>query len=289
VTHFFLPSAYVVGGLAAVAAAVGPRLMSRRSLNDYQVGHPLLAAIERFLHKRMAIVCGNSRAVVSQLAGEGVDSDRLRLIYNGVDPEPPHAGCRARIRRELGIGDSDFVLAIVANLIPYKGHADLLDALSQIAARLELPWALLVVGRDDGIGSALRCMAQKGGIADHVRWLGSRTDVPAILEASDAGVLASHQEGFSNALIEAMAAGLPMVVTDVGGNAEAVLDGETGYVVPPRDAGRLAEAILRLAVDPNRRRLGDAGKKRAEGLFSLSECVSGYEKIYRELAETKGG
>jgi len=122
------------------------------------------------------------------------------------------------------------------------------------------------------------------GIGRNVRFLDSRNDIPDILNACDIGVLCSHQEGFSNAVLEGMASGLPMIVTDVGGNAEAVLDGECGIVVPPRDPARLAGAIVQLAVDPSlRARLGGAARRRTSEHFALDRAIAAYDALYRAL------
>jgi glycosyltransferase involved in cell wall biosynthesis len=286
IVHFFLPAAYLVGGLCALLAGQRVRVMSRRSLRRYQQGHPGLARLEQWLHRRMTAVLGNSRAVVAELRAEGVPPARLGLIYNGIDLEAFEAlPSRDATRARLGIPDGALVLTTVANLIPYKGHADLLEALARAVTDLPARWQLLCVGRDDGIGAALASRAAALGLAAHVRWLGERGDVPGILAASDIGVLASHQEGFSNSLLEAMAAGLPVIATEVGGNAEAVTHGATGLLVPPHDPAALARAVVELARDPARRcALGDAGRVRVAERFSIEACVSRYEQLYRHLA-----
>jgi glycosyltransferase involved in cell wall biosynthesis len=140
------------------------------------------------------------------------------------------------------------------------------------------------VGRDDGIRGDLQDIAHATGISDRVRFLGVRRDVPRLLAAADVGVLCSHQEGFSNAILECMAAALPMVVTDVGGNGEAVLDGETGFVVPPRDPEALGQAILKLASEPAlRTEQGKKARARVEAQFSIQACVSKYDRLYTAL------
>ena len=284
VCHFFLPTAYLFGGIAARIARIRPCIMSRRSLRNYQSNYPIYTFLEHRLHHQMDRVCGNSRAVVTQLAEEGVPADRLRLIYNGIDCSAPLSALqRDEIRAELDIPLESLVLCIVANLIPYKGHADLIDALAIIASDLPRNWVLLCAGRDDGIGMALHKRAAAAGLDKNVRWLGARRDVPRILAASDIALLCSHQEGFSNAVLEAMAAGLPMVVTDVGGNAEAVLDGVTGYVVPSHNPPLLAKSILKLALDAQRSEMGQRGRQRVEQEFSLTACVDAYEALYKEV------
>ena len=290
IVHFFLPVAYLIGGLVSLAAPAQIRVMSRRSLNDYQRRHPFAARLELWLHRRMTVILGNSRAVVEQLRAEGVPAEKLRLIYNGIDLSPFAARpARERVRGGLGLRPDALVLITVANLIPYKGHADLLCALANARNDLGPEWRLLCVGRDTGIGDTLKAQAEVLGISDRVLWLGEREDVPALLGAADIGILCSHQEGFSNSVLEGMAAGLPMIVTEVGGNAEAVVDGQTGLVVPAHDPDGLGRAICALAADPGRRAaFGFAGRRRVETLFSLDRCVAAYEEMYQGLTGGAG-
>lgn len=132
--HCFLPEAYLVGGVAVWLSGCRPRLMSRRSLNDYQAKRPLATRIERWLHRRMDLVLGTSNVVARQLAEEGMPVERIGLIYNGVGI-PAVSKSRAQMRKELRIPqESGFIL--VANLIPYRSHADLIEAMALAAPRL---------------------------------------------------------------------------------------------------------------------------------------------------------
>lgn len=282
VVHFFLPSAYIVGGLAALFGPRMLRVMSRRSLNHYQTNHRLFTRLEYCLHQHMDQICGNSRAVVQDLVREGVPTERIFLIYNGIDVDKFRPiKSRADTRVELRIAKGALVFVMVANLIPYKGHADLIEALARIAGHLPGDWVCLCVGRDDGIGAAIMAQADERGIGRHIRLLGSRQDVPDVLGAADIGVLCSHQEGFSNAVIEGMACGLPMVVTDVGGNGEAVIDGTTGLVVPPHNPWALSEALLALARDGQTRdSMGNEGRRWVEEEFSMHACIDRYVMLY---------
>jgi glycosyltransferase involved in cell wall biosynthesis len=121
------------------------------------------------------------------------------------------------------------------------------------------------------------------GLGPNVIWTGTRKDVTAIQAASDIGVLSSHEEGFSNALLECMASSLPMVVTDVGGNAEAVIDGETGLVVPAKNPYELGQALLTLALDRNRSNMGRKGRNRIMNKFTMDICVERYELMYHQI------
>jgi glycosyltransferase involved in cell wall biosynthesis len=231
----------------------------------------------------MDAVLANSAAIFQELLGEGVAPARLGLIYNGVALPLPECD-RFQARKELKLSNDTLVLVTVANLIGYKGHADLITALSQLRDTLPSDWVLCLVGRDDGIGESLKQQATACGIAAHIRFAGSVADVSPYLVAADIGVLPSHEEGFSNAILESMAAGLPMVVTAVGGNAEAIRDGEHGRVVPARNAAALAAAVGELAEDPVKRRAwGSAARARAENQFGIEQCAASYAATYRRL------
>lgn len=282
VVHFFLPAAYIVGGVVSLLGPRARKIMSRRSLNLYQAKHSLFRRVEHWLHPRMDQVCGNSKAVIEDLIAEGVTKEQVRLIYNGVNLEhfvQPRS--RAAVRSDLSISDDALVFVIVANLIPYKGHTDLIKAFAKIQDRIIQPWVCLCIGRDDGIADTLRREAVSLGLGNKICFLGSRQDVPDLLSAADIGVLCSHEEGFSNAIVEGMAAKLPMVVTDVGGNAEAVVHGLTGLVVSPGAPDELADALLAVAQDPQRKQMGEAGRLRIETVFSMDACLQGYADLYR--------
>jgi glycosyltransferase involved in cell wall biosynthesis len=279
IVHLFLPGAYLLGGPLALFTRIPNRIMSRRSLNNYQADHPIIRKCELRLHRHMTAILGNSRSVVRELVDEGCPPERVALIYNGIDISA------FETRRER---DNPLVLVTVANLIRYKGHSGLLNALGDIAGELPPGWSLLCVGRDDEMGAALRRRSRELGIEENVTFLGVRSDIPALLGAADIGILASHQEGFANSILEGMAAGLPMVVTNVGGNAEAVINGVTGLVVPPRDEKELGRAILQLARDRAlRRKFGEAGRKRVENYFDIDRCVANYSRLYTGVLEGK--
>jgi glycosyltransferase involved in cell wall biosynthesis len=287
IVHFFLPRPYIYGSLAAELAGHRRRIMSRRSLTDYQSAYPLLGSVERFLHRRTFGVIGNSKSVVHQLLGEVAVAGKVGLLHNGVDlPATIGAAAGAAARRSLEIADDAFVIVVVANLVAYKGHRDLIEALGRVRHRLPKPWTLLLIGRDDGIGGGLKQQAAALNISSNILWLGERSDVGNLLAASQIFVLPSHQEGFSNALLEAMAAGVPPVATAVGGNVDAVADNENGILVPPHDSEALGLAISRLASDQALRgRLADAAHQRVSEHFSLAACVERYERLYRALME----
>lgn len=287
VVHFFLPEAYLIGGICSISAGRHVRIMSRRSLNRYQLKYPMLARIERWLHTHMDAVLGNSQAVVHELCDEGVPAARLGLLYNGINPADfDFLPSRLETRQKLGVSNNALLIVCVANLIPYKGHGDLINALGTISSKMPGDWAIAMVGRDTGIKSELQRLAEEQGVSGQILWLEERGDIGAIFSSSDIGVLCSHEEGFSNSILEGMTAGVAMVVTDVGGNAEAVLDGQCGLVVPPHNPNTLGQAILTLAWDANLRQdFANSARKRVEQKFSLDGCVRRYACLYRTLLQ----
>lgn len=284
VIHFFLPGAYVLGGVAACLQSKTNLIMSRRSQNNYQKKHPILAKFEKLLHKRMYAVTANSQKVKEQLLGEGVLNGQIKIIYNGVDVSRFNIPVDYKLKHELDIDKESLVLTIIANLYQYKGHKDLFYALEYIKNRMPEKWVLLCIGRDAGEKQHLLQVAVQCEISEHVRFLDERRDIEKIVSITDIGILVSHEEGFSNAVLELMAGGTPMVVTDVGGNAEAIEDGYSGLVIPPKRSKLLANAIIKLVSDESDRELfGERALKKTQAEYTVEKCAKEYCKLYTSL------
>ncbi|MEM7469401.1 MAG: glycosyltransferase [Pseudomonadota bacterium] len=285
IVHYFLPEAYLLGGAISFISPHAKLLMSRRSLNYYQKKWPSSRFFERLLHRKMRKILANSKAVHQQLVTEGVASSKLRLIYNGVAVAADSGRERASFRDDIRVPERSALIVVIANLIPYKGHLDLLKALALLRETYQCSsWHLLVVGRDSGIQISLEEFAEQAEIHKHITWFGPSRDVIRVLNAADIAVLPSHEEGLSNFVLEAMAAGLPSVVTNVGGNGEAIVDQQTGFVVAPRSPHELAEKLALLVRDEAlRQRLGQAAHDRARRHFSIENCVAEYAQLYDGL------
>lgn len=273
VVHFFLPGPYLLGSLACELAGHRYRVMSRRALNNYQRKRPWLAKLERLFHKRCLALVGNSNAVCDQLRSE---SNRpVYLIHNGI--EVPEAGLTPQ---------ATFTITCVGNLFGYKGHADLLAALGMVKEKLPQPWQLMLVGKDRGEGSALHKQAKALGIDRNICWVENCNDPEAILRRSDLFVLPSHEEGFSNALLEAMAVGLPCIATRVGGNQDAITSAVNGYLIPPHKPVALANAIEGLALSKTLcKMLGENARGNVINNFSLETCIQNYLQLYQNVGE----
>jgi glycosyltransferase involved in cell wall biosynthesis len=293
VIHTFLSEPYIAAaGARLMMGKSGPVLVhGRRSLAFYSRKQRIGKRAEIASHALASALVGNSTAVVDELTVEAGGAEKVCLISNGIPlGETITPRERAAARSRFGIPADALVLTQVANLHIYKGHADLLNAVAVIRDKLPDQWRLLLPGRNGGEQEALLAQIARLGLADHVilpgEWPGSREPYAA----SDIGILASHTEGFSNSLIEGMAIGLSMVATRVGGNIDALDDGENGFLVEAGSADELASAILTLSEMPDlRQRLGMAARAKALQRFSLDTCIDRYERLWRNLAEGAAG
>jgi len=287
IVHAYLPAANVIAPAAARLAGVRRVVISKRALADYKAHYPLLRRVEPVGNRLADVILVNSDAVRRDVERfERHWEGKFRKIYNGVEPPGPWTAQEvAAFRRREKIPEGAFAALCVANFYPYKGHAELVEVASRVAARV--PEALfLLVGRDAGTLEETAREVRRRGLERTVRFLGERGDVFDLVRASDLLVHPSREEGFSNAILEAMAGGLPVVAFDVGGNREAVVHGVTGLLAPPGDVEALAEAVAALAADAGRRRaMGQAGRRRAEEEFSLDRMVREMERLYDDLAE----
>jgi glycosyltransferase involved in cell wall biosynthesis len=198
--------------------------------------------------------------------------DRIDVIYNSIDAGQfrPDPEIRMRVRNELQIADDHVVIGNVSTLRPVKGVQHFVAAAALVRKRA--PAARFLVIGDGPQRPAIERQIADLQLGSVFRLLGSQEAIAPYLQAMDIAVLSSESEGFSNSILEYMAAGLPSVVTDVGGNREALGDA-AGAVVPPGDTKGLAEAILKMLDDPNQRReLTEKSLSRIEGVFSLESA-----------------
>ncbi len=239
------------------------------------------------LRRHAAAFVAVSGPIHQELARAGVPEARIRTIPNGVDTRrfaPADGEERHRLRQALGL--PPVPIAIYAGrLAPEKGVDLLLDAWA-VVRRAGEPGLLCLVG--DGADRApLERRARDLGIVGAVRFTGAAADVAPWLRAADAFVLPSRQEGLSVALLEAMACGLAVVATAVGGSAEAA--GDAAVLVPPGSAEALGDALLRLLVDPSRARvLGESARRRAVDRFEILQVARRHLELYREVAAGGG-
>ena len=287
VVHTLLLMSDVLGALALPLSRVrGIRLVgSRLALTDCARIGRFRQRVLRWSIDRTDVLFCNSRAVAEDaIRTQGADPEKIATIYNGVDwprfqvaPE-----VRETTRSSLGLGRGDQAIGCVAQLRPEKDHPSLFRAFA--ALNQSFPGLRLFLVGGGNREPALRALAKQLGIEDRVVFLGVRGDIPEGLSAFDLAVLPSRTEGFSNVLLETMAAGLPIVATRVGGNSEALDEGRCGILVAPNDPDALAEGIRTLLRNPEEaRRLGEAARVRARDHFSLETLHGNLRRFYKEL------
>jgi len=212
-----------------------------------------------------------------------IPSDRIDVIYNGIVAKPAEVSTtRVLALSALGLDEHTRVIGSVGSLYIVKGHEYLIRALPAIVQAYPNV-ALVLIGRGEQ-EPVLRRLSKDLEVEEHVRFLGFRSDVATILAGIEIFVLPSLSEGLSVALLEAMAAGRPIVASRVGGNPEVVVDGETGFLVDPRDSGALAERIVELLNDSQKaKEFGESGRKRVQNWFAIDKMVESYCALYESM------
>jgi glycosyltransferase involved in cell wall biosynthesis len=214
---------------------------------------------------------------------KAVPQHKICVVPNGVDINRfrPDARARFEVRSELKLHDDCFVWLAVGRFDYAKDYSNLLHAFAQLSHED----AFLLIAGQGPLKSRMESLAHQLGIAQKVLFLGIRQDVPRLMNAADGYVMSSFYEGLPMVLLEASASGLPIVATDVGGNRELVLNGQTGYLVSPRDAEALSAAMRRLMNMPveSRNQLGVRGRERVLALYSLDRVVDQWEQLYVNL------
>jgi glycosyltransferase involved in cell wall biosynthesis len=255
---------------------------------------PAQRTVQRYVCGFADRIVVNADAIRQYLVSQQYDGRKIVVIRNGIDFAPfRHRTSDGAFRRELGIPDGVPVLGCVARLASVKGLEHLVAAFGRVAAAS--PARLVIVGDgfvdrngtispNDPYLAKLMGLARDCGVSDRVIFTGYRADVPAVLPEFDVLVSASLDEGLSNSILEAMAAGVPVIATRVGGSPEAVVDGETGRLVPPADPGALAAAMTDVLATPTAgHRMGERGRQRAHDLFSVDAMVAKTADLYESL------
>jgi glycosyltransferase involved in cell wall biosynthesis len=274
--HANLPGR-ILGRLADVPIIIcSERTMAMESEWRYLLNRWTIGMVDR-----VTVVSANVRDFYTSHVD--LPADKLVVIYNGV--ELPNESCSSHqeARTELGLPAGGLVIGTVSRLDPAKGVEFLIRALARVN-----DLTLVIVG-DGPERGALEALASDLGVAGRIHWAGHQRGVMHLLPAFDLFVQPSLHEGMPNTVLEAMAAGLPVVATAVGGTPEAVVDGLTGLLIPPRDPDALAETIAALLRDPDlRREMGRAGRERVAEHFGMARMVEQTERLYTQLLTEKG-
>ena len=240
--------------------------------------------LARFCNRIVAV---SRDAAIQCIEDEKIPATKVTTILNGIDTDCFSPGRKsATLRASLGIKEGVPVFGIVARLAPVKDHATLIDA-CKILKDSGLDFRLLVIG-DGPLRTDLVSRVNELGLQDCIIFTGARHDIADLLNVLDIYALSSTSEGISLTLLEAMSCCLPVVATAVGGNPEVVLDGETGFLVPPQTPAEFAKKLLILTRDHALRYgMGKAGRERVKDQFSIDKTAVQYDEVYREALNIK--
>jgi len=283
ILHAFLFHAYTTGAFLSPFVRARAFVSSRRSLGHFKANRPAALIVERLANQFADIIVANSEAVRQDaISQERLPPERVIVIHNGVDVARFPASPTDGVRQQIDAAPGATVVAMVANFIAYKGHHSFLSAWRSVLAAH--PNAVAVLVGDGPLREQIEKLGEQLDVAESLRFLGNRSDVPQLLSGVDLVVHPSEQEGFCNAILEAMAAGRAVIATRVGGNVEAVVDGETGLLVPPNDPDALAAAIQLMLARPDlRTEFGRAGRRRVSSSLGIERMTGAYELLYRDL------
>lgn len=282
VVHTHSAKAGFLGRLAARSAGV-PRIVHTPHTFPFEMD---VSRAARFLYfqlerlaarwsDRMVCVCPSQRALAASL----IDPSRVAVIENGVAPRPADPAGRQRLRQEWGVGPDQPVVGLVGRFTRQKGHADFVAAAGRIAGRL--PAARFVLVGDGELKARIRETIRTAGLGDRFLLIEGREDAPDLMPAFDVVALPSLWEGLPYVLLEAMAAGAGVVAARVGGMPDVIEDGVDGLLVPARDPEALAEAIMKLFDNPERRsNMGYKARRKVTDRYGIERMVRGTAALY---------
>jgi len=283
----FFESSDMIAVAAAAFCGMKALLSSRRD-TGFRLSSRMVKAY-RLINGRFKVIIAASAAVRDSLIlTQATPGEQIRVIHNGVQlSDGGGEATRQQHRQSLQLSEGEHAFIYVGNFDEWKDHATLIRAFALLDKNSS---AVLVLAGAGGCEDNCRKLAEELSVSARVRFLGSRRDVPELLRACDSFVMPSRTEGLSNALLEAMSAGLPVIATRVGGNPEVVVEGVTGELVEPGDPATLAQRMAALLAAPGRARaFGAAGRERVMAHFSMPAMVNAYEKaVWDSIAAGRG-
>ncbi|MEI6825841.1 MAG: glycosyltransferase [Desulfuromonadales bacterium] len=285
IVNTYLWTADVWGRLAAICAGTPHIVVTEQNVDIWKRWYHIVIDKILFKFTRCAI-CVSDEVVNYYRDTIGLEDKQLKMIPNAIDVSLFDGGVlREDLRGQLGIKENEFIFTCSARLHIQKAHEVLIEAVKILTEKQVTNFRVLLVG--EGLrNEELRRLVDSQGLGARINFLGLRQDIPGILLQSDAFVLSSDYEGLSLAILEAMAARLPIVATTVGGNPQVIDDGITGFLVPPRNSLLLAEAMERLINDPElAKQMGEAGRGKVEGTYDIQSVTRQTVELFNSFLE----
>jgi glycosyltransferase involved in cell wall biosynthesis len=281
VVHAHDPHAVAMAALALSMSTqlAKPPLVAARRVDFHLRGNSL----SRWKYRQVDCFICASEAIRQMLIGDGVPAGRTVAVHEGIDIDRVERAEPANLHGELWLPHQAPIVGNVAALVPHKGQRHLIEAARAVVQ--QVPDARFIIAGEGELRPALERQIKEYHLEKHVLLAGFRPDVLSVHQAFDIFVMSSVTEGLGTSLLDAMAAGKPVIATRAGGIPEVVADGQTGVLVDPRDHHAMAEAIVRLLKDETlRRQMGDAGRSRARALFSAERMVQNTLNVYQRVA-----
>jgi glycosyltransferase involved in cell wall biosynthesis len=281
IVHAHDPHAVAMAALALSMSTqlVKPPLVASRRVDFRLRGN----ALSRWKYRQVDLFICASDAIRRLLLEDGVPAARAVTVHEGIDLGRVEAAPAARLHEDLWLPHHAPIVGNVAALVPHKGQRHLVEAAAIVVRRV--PDARFVIAGEGELRSALERQIREHHLEKHVLLAGFRPDALSVHKAFDVFVMSSVTEGLGTSLLDAMACGRPVVATATGGIPEVVADGETGFLVPPRDPAAMADAVVRLLEDEDlRRRMGNAGLARVRRKFSAERMVQQTLRVYQRAA-----
>lgn len=288
IVHSYLFNENIIGSIAGKIAKTPVIITSRRDTGIF-----LQKKFYYFLMYRLTnllvdkIICVSKAVKKAILAKEKVNFQKIEVIYNGIDIKKFQVSIdKSQIKSQLGIKEDELVIGIIANFNWVKGHKNFLEAAKAVLK--EVPNTKFLFIGDGILKNNLQSIADSLQIADRIIFTGVRNDIPELLSIIDVSINASLSEGMSNAILQSMAAGIPVVATAVDGNLETVIDGVTGMLVPPKSSKDMAEAIIKILKNKElAKEMGSNAKRIVKEKFTLKIMTKNMERLYKSLLEPK--
>jgi L-malate glycosyltransferase len=275
--------------MAALALSMSTQVSKPRLVASRRVDFRLRgSALSRWKYRQVDCFICASNAIRQILLSDGVPAARAVTVHEGIDLDRVAAALPANLHEELWLPHQAPIVGNVAALVPHKGQRHLIEAAALVVR--QVPDARFVIAGQGELRESLERQIKDHHLEKHVLLAGFRPDVLSVHKAFDIFVMSSLTEGLGTSLLDAMAAGKPIVATRTGGIPEVVVDGKTGILVPPRDHQAMADAIVRLLGDSSLRRcMGEAGLTHVRRKFTAEKMVEGTVRVYRAMMNDECG
>jgi glycosyltransferase involved in cell wall biosynthesis len=275
--------------MAALALSMSTEPVKPPLVASRRVDFPIRGnSLSRWKYRQVDCFICASEAIRQMLINEAIEPERAVTVHEGIDVGRIAAAAPARLHEELWLPHGAPIVGNVAALVPHKGQKHLVEAAALVVR--QVPDARFVIAGEGELRPALEHQIKHLGLEKHVMLAGFRPDVLSVHKAFDLFVMSSVTEGLGTSILDAMAAGRPVVATAAGGIPEVVRDGATGILVPPRDHEAMAAAIVKLLKDePLRKRLGAAGQSLVHARFSAERMVQETLSVYERVASQRSG